>query len=232
MEYKQFIATKRIANIFRGKQISIDDVHPLLFPFQRDVVRWTVGKGRAAVFLDTGLGKTFIQLEWARLLGVNTLIVAPLSVARQTVREGKKIGISIQYARHQSEVNNQIVITNYEMVDNFDPGHFDAVVLDESSILKSFDGATRRKLIDMFGDTKYRLACTATPAPNDQAEIGNHSELLGNATVNEMRRQANENKTSRNARPGMAAEKSCNGCILQMDVILGNQPEDAFRPGI
>jgi DNA modification methylase/superfamily II DNA or RNA helicase len=186
MEYKQFIATKRIANIFRGKQISIDDVHPLLFPFQRDVVRWTVGKGRAAVFLDTGLGKTFIQLEWARLLGVNTLIVAPLSVARQTVREGKKIGISIQYARHQSEVNNQIVITNYEMVDNFDPGHFDAVVLDESSILKSFDGATRRKLIDMFGDTKYRLACTATPAPNDQAEIGNHSEFLGIATVNEM----------------------------------------------
>jgi len=185
-EYKKFIATKRIANVFQGKDVSVSDVHPLLFPFQRDVVRWAVGKGRAAIFLDTGLGKTFIQLEWARLMDVSILIVAPLSVARQTVREGHKIGINVQYARHQSEVFNKIVITNYEMVENFDPAQFDGIVLDESSILKSFDGQTRRKLIDMFQETKYRLACTATPAPNDQAEIGNHSEFLGVATVNEM----------------------------------------------
>jgi DNA modification methylase/superfamily II DNA or RNA helicase len=184
--YQDFLKTKRIANVFHGKEISTNDVHPMLFPFQRDVVRWAVGKGRAAIFLDTGLGKTFVQLEWARLMGEKTLIVAPLSVARQTVREGKKIGIDVQYARHQNEVQNQIVITNYEMIENFDPSQFGAVCLDESSILKSFDGVTRRKMIDLFGDTKYRLACTATPAPNDQAEIGNHSEFLGVATVNEM----------------------------------------------
>lgn len=184
--YIEFIKTKRVMNISNGKKINVDDINPMLFPFQKDVVRWAVGKGRAAIFLDTGLGKTFVQIEWARLMGVKTLIVAPLSVARQTVREGKKIGVDIQYVRHQSEVTGMISITNYEMVDAFDPSEFDAVVLDESSILKSFDGVTRRKLIDMFGDTKYRLACTATPAPNDQSEIGNHSEFLGIATTNEM----------------------------------------------
>src|SRR3972149_2390119 len=111
-DYNEFLKTKRIANVFSGKEIELSSINPMLFPFQRDVVRWTVGKGRAAIFLDTGLGKTFVQLEWARLLDVNTLIIAPLSVARQTVREGAKIGISIQYCRHQSEVKNKIVITN------------------------------------------------------------------------------------------------------------------------
>lgn len=186
MNYSEFLKSKTVANDYHGKEISLSDIHPMLFPFQRDVVRWSVGKGRAAIFLDTGLGKTFVQLEWARLMDVRTLIIAPLSVARQTVREGEKIGVFIQYARHQSEVDNQIVITNYEMLEYFDPEQFDAVVLDESSILKSFDGVTRRKLIDMFSKTKYRLACTATPAPNDQSEIGNHAEFLGIATVNEM----------------------------------------------
>jgi DNA modification methylase len=143
--------------------------------------------GRSAIFLDTGLGKTFIQLEWARLMGERTLIIAPLSVARQTVREAKKIEIKVKYVRHQSEVDDgQIFITNYEMIDEFDPAEFGAVVLDESSILKSLDGKTRRKLIDMFQDTKYRLACTATPAPNDQSEIGNHAEFLGICTMQEM----------------------------------------------
>jgi DNA modification methylase/superfamily II DNA or RNA helicase len=186
MDYKEFIKTKRVLNKFVGKTVSTNDIHPLLFPFQRDVVKWAVEKGRAAIFLDTGLGKTFVQLEWARLMDVKTLIVAPLSVARQTVNEGKKIGIDVQYVRHQSDVKNKICITNYEMVEEFNPQEFDAVVLDESSILKSFDGVTRRKLIDMFGNIKYRLACTATPAPNDQSEIGNHAEFLGIATVNEM----------------------------------------------
>ena len=185
-EYQEFLKTKRTTAKAYGIDVQIANINTVLFPFQRDVVRWACKKGRAAIFLDTGLGKTLIQLEWARLMGVQTLIVAPLSVARQTVREGHKIGVNVQYARHQSEVSNRIVITNYEMIDEFDPAQFDAVVLDESSILKSFDGSTRRKLIDRFQDTKYRLACTATPAPNDQAEIGNHSEFLGIATVNEM----------------------------------------------
>jgi len=134
-DYFDFIKTKRIANVFHGKKINTSQVNHKLFPFQRDVVRWAVGKGRAAIFLDTGLGKTFVQLEWARLMDVPTLIIAPLSVARQTVREGRKIGINVQYARHQSEVESSIVITNYEMVENFDPSQFQAVVLDESSIL-------------------------------------------------------------------------------------------------
>lgn len=137
--------------------------------------------------LDTGLGKTYAQLEWARLIGEKTLIIAPLSVARQTVRMAENIGIHVQYVRNQADVKETICITNYEMIENFDADMFDAVVLDESSILKSFDGVTRRKLIDMFFKTEYRLACTATPAPNDQDEIGNHSEFLGIATVNEMR---------------------------------------------
>ena len=114
------------------------------------------------------------------------MIIAPLSVARQTVKEGKKIGIDIDYVRHQSEVKSQISITNYEMIDYFNADEFGAVVLDESSILKSFDSKTKKKLIDAFQNTKYRLACTATPAPNDQTEIGNHAEFLGIVTMNEM----------------------------------------------
>lgn len=185
-KYEDFISRKTIRSFSVGKDISIDDIHPMLFPFQKDVVKWAVKKGRSAIFLDTGLGKTFVQLEWGRLIGDRVLIIAPLSVARQTVREGKKIGIDVQYVRHQEEIKNKICITNYEMVDYFNPDYFDAVVLDESSILKSFDGKTRRKLITMFKNVKYRLACTATPAPNDQSEIGNHSEFLGVATMNEM----------------------------------------------
>lgn len=185
--YKGFIKTKRIVNTHHGKDIEIGDIHPKLFPFQRDVVRWAVGKGRAAIFLDTGLGKTYAQLEWARLIGEKTLIIAPLSVARQTCKMATDIGIFVKYVRHQSEATEQICITNYENVDNFDTSQFGAVVLDESSILKSFDGVTRRKMIDLFGETPYRLACTATPAPNDESEIGNHSEFLGIYTANEMK---------------------------------------------
>jgi len=188
MNYEEFIQNKAVKAQAHGRLINDGDVHPLLFRFQRDVVRWAVKKGRAAIFLDTGLGKTFVQLEWARLMDERTLILAPLSVARQTVREAEKIGLEVRYVRHQDELDQEhsLYITNYEMVEQFDPAWFGAVVLDESSILKSLDGKTRRKLIDMFQDTPYRLACTATPAPNDQSEIGNHSEFLGVATMAEM----------------------------------------------
>lgn len=187
-DYAEFIQEKAVKAQALGWQIADQDVHPLLFRFQRDVVRWAVKKGRAAIFLDTGLGKTFVQLEWARLMDERTLIIAPLSVARQTVREAAKIGLEVRYVRHQSEVDfeHDLYITNYEMLEQFDAAWFGAVVLDESSILKSLDGKTRRKLIDMFSETPYRLACTATPAPNDQSEIGNHSEFLGVATMAEM----------------------------------------------
>lgn len=188
MDYKTFIDNKRIKTKLFGKTVSDSDIHPMLFPFQRDVTRWAIGKGRAALFLDTGLGKTFCQLEWARLMGEMTLIVAPLSVARQTVREGKKIGIDVSYVRKQDDIDYEhaIYITNYEMIDNFDFSQFGAVVLDESSILKALAGVTRRKLTEACLDVKYRLACTATPAPNDMSEIGNHAEFLGICSMAEM----------------------------------------------
>ena len=158
-----------------------------MFEFQKDVVLWALRKGRALVGLDTGLGKTFVQLEWARLIAQCALIIALLSVARQTVREANKIDIMVKYVRHQDDVSGDgIYITNYEMVEHFDEKEFDAVVLDESSILKAIAGKYRQLLTKKFSKTKYRLCCTATPAPNDHSEIGMHSEFLGVMKNNEM----------------------------------------------
>lgn len=185
-DYAAFLASKRRVVGDRGPIVDAGRVHPMLFPFQRDLVRWAVRKGRAAMFADTGLGKTIMQLEWARLIGQPTLIVAPLSVARQTTREARKIGLDVRYVRAQGEVSSPLSITNYEMVEHFDPAAFPSVVLDESSILKALDGKTRQKLTAMFAETPYRLCATATPAPNDIAEIGNHSEFLGIMPHHEM----------------------------------------------
>jgi len=159
------------------------DVEPslpeALYPFQRDIVRWALRRGRAAIFADCGLGKTLMQLAWARNVPGRVLILAPLAVAEQTVREGSKFGIEVKHARREDPPSSRIVVTNYEMLGHFDPRGFAGVVLDESSILKSYDGATRTKIIETFGATPFRLACTATPAPNDFMELGNHSEFLG-----------------------------------------------------
>lgn len=186
--YQQFLDNKLIAYYSSGIDVDNSQINDKLFPFQKDVTTWALKKGRAAVFLDTGLGKTFIQLEWARLIGVKTLIVAPLSVARQTVREAKKLDIDLVYIRDKSEIidSHNLYITNYEMLDKFDMSKFEGVVLDESSILKSIDGKTRGKLIDMCKNIPFRLCCTATPAPNDYVELGNHAEFLGITTRSEM----------------------------------------------
>lgn len=184
--YGDFLDAKRMRSVSHGRVIEPGDVHPLLFPFQRAITQWAVRKGRAAVFADTGLGKTFIQVEWARLVGGRSLIVAPLSVARQTIREAAKVGVPVHYTRDGSDLADGLNITNYEMVEHFDPADFASVVLDESSILKALDGKTRRRLTDMFGGTDYRLACTATPAPNDLSELGNHAEFLGVMSHREM----------------------------------------------
>src|SRR5579885_1359189 len=178
-DYERFLASKRLVAPSGGQEIDAGAIHPSLFPFQRALVRWAVRKGRAALFADTGLGKSFMQLEWARLIGTRTLIVAPLGVARQTVSEAARLGIDLVYARAQADAGDGLTITNYEMVEHFDAAAFGAVVLDESSILKSLDGKTKARLIEMFAETPYRLCCTATPAPNDITEIANHAEFLG-----------------------------------------------------
>jgi DNA modification methylase len=182
-DYQQFLNTKIITHPSAGK--SIADLHPKLFHFQRDIVRWAARKGRAAIFADCGLGKTPMQLQWAQSLKVKTLILAPLAVAPQTVREGSKFDVEVCYQR-KPERDADITITNYELLEHFDCGKYEAVILDESSILKHFEGKFRNLIIERFADTPYKLACTATPAPNDFMELGNHSEFLGNLTRTEM----------------------------------------------
>ena len=178
--YGEFLNTKIRRAPTVGIEVSWEQIHPLLHDWQRLSVVWALRTGRCALFWDCGLGKTFAQLEWARLIGGRSLIVAPLSVARQTVREARKIDIDVRYVRDGAEVDGDgIWITNYEMVERFDPTAFRAVVLDESSILKNEDGKRRRMLTAAFRPVTNRLACTATPAPNDVAEMTNHAEFLG-----------------------------------------------------
>lgn len=198
MNYNEFLETKVNTIKSVGRDIDLIDINPILFPFQKDIVKWAVNKGKCAVFADTGLGKTFIQLEWARLIGSTVLIFAPLSVSRQTIREAKKINVSVSYVRSKDDISAGIYITNYENIENFKGAKIDAIILDESSILKSIDGSTRRKLISYFKLVKYKLCCTATPAPNDYTELGNHAEFLGICTTAEMLSTyfVNANKTS------------------------------------
>jgi superfamily II DNA or RNA helicase len=154
-----------------------------LFPFQRDLVRWALRRGRAALFADTGLGKTRQQLTWADAVATYTggrvLILAPLAVATTgTVPEAQNIGIGVRYARKQADAD-RITVTNYDMLEHFDPSAFAGIVLDESSILKDETSKTRNEIIGAFAGTPFRLACTATPSPNDFTELGNHAEFLG-----------------------------------------------------
>ena len=188
MDYNEFLDSKRHTVSNYGVSIMPEAIHPKLFDWQQQIVLWALRKGRAAVCPDTGLGKTFIQLEWARLLGQQTLIIAPLSVARQTVRLAKKIDVDVRYVRSQEEItpDHKLWITNYEISESFNMSKFGAVVLDESSILKAIDGKIRKRLTSTCKNIPYRLCCTATPSPNDYTEIGNHAEFLGICTIPEM----------------------------------------------
>lgn len=188
--YHDLIAKKAVAFTPRGFD-SIPNLHADLFPHQRAVTEFALHAGSAAMFLDTGLGKSFVALEWGRVVMEKTnkpvLMLAPLAVGPQHEREAKRFGIDAKYIRTPDEVTETcIYITNYERVDNFNPGKFAGIILDESSILKSFAGKTTRKLIELFAATPYRLCCTATPAPNDHTELGNHSEFLGVMRRDEM----------------------------------------------
>ncbi len=180
--YQTFLQTKQVRVQPVGMEIPLTDLHSRLFPFQRALVQWALRKGRAALFAECGTGKTGMQLEWARLVhehsGGDVLILAPLAVASQTIAEGVKLDIVVHPCRSQADVRPGLNIANYEMLAHFDTSHFTGIVLDESSILKSYMGKTKRALVDAFARTPYRLCCTATPAPNDVMEIGNHSEFL------------------------------------------------------
>lgn len=155
-----------------------------LFPFQAAIVEWAIRKGRSAIFADCGLGKTFMQLTWsenvARHTGGKVLVLTPLAVAFQTVKEGEKIGIEVIHRRDGLRAGDRIVVTNYERLHYFNANDFDGVVCDESSILKNFDGETRKAITDFMRKRPYRLLCTATAAPNDYIESGTSSEALGN----------------------------------------------------
>lgn len=174
--YADFLAAKAPRVELAGREPG--PLHPSLFPFQRAIVEWAVRHGRAAIFSDCGTGKSRMQLEWARHFAGRVLIVAPLAVSTQTIAEGEQLGISV---RRVLEPDDQpgIVITNYERLAKFADVPFDAIVLDESSVLKSIDGKTRTMLLQRFTAIPHRLCCTATPAPNDVAELANHAEFVG-----------------------------------------------------
>ena len=190
MGYQDFLRDKQIIDPPAGLT-EVPALHPRLFEFQRDIVAWACRRGRAAVFAGTGLGKTIMELAWSDAIiqatGGRVLLLAPLAVAQQIHAEAEgKFGVRTHLTRDGSDLIDGINITNYEMMDRFDASEFSAVVLDESSILKSMDGKTKTRLIEKWARTPYRLACTATPAPNDFMELGNHAEFLGVMRQTEM----------------------------------------------
>jgi DNA modification methylase len=181
-DYTAFLQSKKLTVPAAGITVQPGEVSAALFPFQRQIVLWLVRKGRGAVFADVGLGKTIMQVEWARLLNVRTLFIAPLAVTHQTVREAQdKLGVTIRYISSSDQITDDCLfyIINYEMLHHINPDLFQAVALDDSSILKNMTGVTKKKLVDMFQRTPYRSCWTATPAPNDVTELGSHAEFLG-----------------------------------------------------
>lgn len=181
MEYSEFLEAKTHVGSEHGfEHVFMPDV---LFDFQKFITEWAIKKGRAAIYADCGLGKTFMQLVWAenvcRKTDGRVLILTPLAVAFQTVKEGEKIGVEVIHRRDGLKSGDRIVVTNYERLHYFSPDDFVGVVCDESSILKNFDGATRQATTDFMRKRPYRLLCTATAAPNDYIELGTSSEALG-----------------------------------------------------
>jgi len=187
-DYREFIASKGTAATSHG--FAPTNQWPSLFPHQMATLQFVCEKGRAAAFLDTGLGKSRVEAaaaaEFAQRLGRPSLILTPLAVARQMQRECAAIGVEARVIREQSEAGPGVNIANYERLPKLDPSVYGGVVLDESSILKAFTGPTKRLLCDAFASPPYRLAATATPAPNDHMELGNRSEFLGHLGSMEM----------------------------------------------
>lgn len=185
MEYDDFLLAKQFRDNPTGIT-EIPELNAMMKPFQHDITTWALRRGRACIFADCGMGKTFMQLEWARCVPGDVLIVAPLAVSDQTIREGIKFGIpGIEYSGDGIK-RGKITITNYERLEKFNPEDYNGIVLDESSIIKSYTGSFRNYIIDNFNNVPFRLACTATPAPNDFMELGNHAEFVGAMTRTEM----------------------------------------------
>lgn len=188
-EYQAFLARKVVESQPAGMK-KIPDLHPAMFGYQRDVTAFLLEQGRGAGFLDTGLGKSLVALEYGRIVAEHTnrpvLMLAPLAVAPQHVREAHKFGLDARVARHQDEIGPGVNVTNYDRLHHFKPEEFSGLILDESSILKSFTGSTTRKLMEFGHGLRFKLACTATPAPNDHMELGQHAQFLGVMRSNEM----------------------------------------------
>lgn len=190
MTYSEFLQTKTTSAPAGGFHVDLAQLNPNAFEWQKAIIRWALKKGRCEMWEDCGMGKTLQQLDFARQVcqheSTNVIVFAPLSVAAQTQREGAKFEIPVNIIENQADIKKGINITNYEKLDKFDYKSFGGVVLDESSILKAYDGKTRDALTKRFHDTPYRLGCSATPAPNDYMEIGNHAEFLGIMSRTEM----------------------------------------------
>lgn len=186
-DYNSFLKQKRVFDAPTGLQ-EIPELPVDLKPFQRDIVSWALRRGRAAIFAGTGLGKTYMQLAWVDAItksrGTRGIIFSPLAVAQQTVREGLKFNIPCEYA--SADTGARIIVTNYQKMHHFDLSQFDAVVLDESGILKNEKGAFRNRLISECAQIPFRLAATATPSPNDFMELGNHAEFLSIMSYTDM----------------------------------------------
>ena len=190
MDYKTFLNKKDVEDAPSGLDVDISELNGMMFPFQKAITKWGLKRGRAAVFLNTGLGKSLVQLDWCRLISEKTnkptIIITPLAVAEQFMREAEKFGIKANHIRDNKDVINGINITNYEILHKIDCRQFVGVALDESSILKQFDAKYRTTIIDTFSKTPYRLSASATPAPNDYMELGNQAQFLGVLSYHEM----------------------------------------------
>lgn len=187
--YHDFLKKKLITTMPTGFEPSM--LPNKLYPYQADLVNWSCKRGKSALFTMTGTGKTMMQTSWAEAVqsetSGNVLLLAPLAVAKQTVREAAKLGLQVTYCRDHTETKKHgIHITNYEMLHHFADERWDGIALDESSILKSMTGKIRNQIIEYSQRIPYRLACTATPAPNDFMELGNHAEFLGIMSFTEM----------------------------------------------
>ena len=191
MNYEEFLASKAIADVPTGIE-KPPALHPILFDFQRDITKWALKRGRAGIFANTGMGKTPMQAEAARVIEAHTkkpvLIFAPLAVASQTIEEAHKLlKMHILFAKNQEDIGGRgVYITNYAKREHFDPSQFGAVILDESAVLKGEDSRTREAFCTDWQCVPFRLCYTATPAPNDFMEIGNHAEFLGVMSKSEM----------------------------------------------